>query len=243
MFIPKEKRVLSAKWDPRSERCILVRYDGSGIYCLWNGHRVIRSKDVIFDETPICLVTPPGITPPANISSKRSITPLPICNTSLRRSAEIMHFPVTLVSLNETLENDGGEGLDDSHAPPYISRENTASSSLSSLGSTPDPVPGTPVLQKPRYQTRSKVPLGSQHTAWLIIAYLAGYNAGVPDLLSYSEALNGPNAAHWKLGCDDEFQSLDENNTWKLVPRPRTQVVLGGKWVFQNKARCSRTNR
>lgn len=67
------------------------------------------------------------------------------------------------------------------------------------------------------------------------MAYLAGYDAGVPDPLSYSKAMNSSNAAQWKLGCDEEFQSLDKNNNWKLVRRPKTQAVLGGKWVFKIK--------
>ena len=47
--------------------------------------------------------------------------------------------------------------------------------------------------------------------------------------------MSGCNATKWKFGCDDEFHSLDENNTWKFVPRPWTQAVLGGKWVFKTK--------
>ncbi len=47
--------------------------------------------------------------------------------------------------------------------------------------------------------------------------------------------MSGCNATQLKLGCDDEFYSLDENNTQKVVPRPRTQAVLGGKWVFKTK--------
>lgn len=80
------------------------------------------------------------------------ITPLLIRNTSLRHSAESTQFPITLDFLNEALKNDGGKGLDNSHAPPDIFRENTASSLLSSLSSNPDPISGTAVLQKPRYQ-------------------------------------------------------------------------------------------
>ena len=57
-----------------------------------------------------------------------------------------MHFPITLDSLNETLENDGGKGLDHSYAPPYIFQENMASSLLGLLGLTPDPVPGIFIL-------------------------------------------------------------------------------------------------
>lgn len=75
-----------------------------------------------------------------------SITPLLIYNTSLRHFAESMHFPVTLNSLNKALENDEGKGLDHSYAPPSIFQENTISSSLSSLGSTSDPLPATSVL-------------------------------------------------------------------------------------------------
>ena len=45
----------SAKWDPRNERCTFVGYDASEIYQLWNRHKVICSKDVIFDERPIQL--------------------------------------------------------------------------------------------------------------------------------------------------------------------------------------------
>lgn len=64
VFIPKEKRIQSAKLDPRSEQCIFVGYDGSGIHCLWNRHRVIRSKDVIFDERLTQLLEHGAIIPP-----------------------------------------------------------------------------------------------------------------------------------------------------------------------------------
>lgn len=67
------------------------------------------------------------------------------------------------------------------------------------------------------------------------MAFLAGYNAGFPDLLFYSKAMQGCNAAEWKLGYDDKFHLLNKNNTWKLVLQPRTSTVLGGKWDFTTK--------
>lgn len=51
----------------------------------------------------------------------------------------------------------------------------------------------------------------------------------------YHEAMIEPNSRESKLGCDDEFYSLNINNTWKLVLCPRNQTVLGGKWVFKTK--------
>lgn len=51
MHIPQEKRVKSAKMEPRSRKCQMVGYDGSGIYKFWDGAKVLRTKDVIFDES------------------------------------------------------------------------------------------------------------------------------------------------------------------------------------------------
>lgn len=146
VFIPKKKRVQNMKWDPRNEYYIFVGYDKSEIYSLWNGYRVIWSKDIIFDKISICLVISPRITLPANTSSTKLITLLSIYNTSLRHFAKSMYFLIKLHSLNEALKNDRGEGLDYSHTPPHISQKNVASSLLSSLGLTPDPVLGTSVL-------------------------------------------------------------------------------------------------
>ena len=47
--------------------------------------------------------------------------------------------------------------------------------------------------------------------------------------------MTGPHCKECKYGCDDEFHSLDINNTWKLVSRLKNQTVLGGKWVFKTK--------
>ena len=33
----------------------------------------------------------------------------------------------------------------------------------------------------------------------------------------------------------DEFDALQHNGTWQLVPRPRNANVISGKWIFKNK--------
>jgi Reverse transcriptase (RNA-dependent DNA polymerase) len=43
---------------------------------------------------------------------------------------------------------------------------------------------------------------------------------------------------HWRQAMADEFTALAANNTWKLVPRPTAQNVIGSKWVFQIKKRA-----
>ena len=39
----------------------------------------------------------------------------------------------------------------------------------------------------------------------------------------------------WKSEMEDELQSVQENNTWELVPLPPKRKVVQCKWVFQTK--------
>jgi hypothetical protein len=34
---------------------------------------------------------------------------------------------------------------------------------------------------------------------------------------------------------DEELDSIENNDTWELVPRPKNKNVIGTKWVFRNK--------
>ena len=36
----------------------------------------------------------------------------------------------------------------------------------------------------------------------------------------------------WKSEMEDELQSLQENNTWELVPLPPKRKVVQCKWVY-----------
>ncbi len=51
VHIPREKQMKSAKMEPQSRKYQMVRYDGSGIYKVWNGAKVLQTKNVVFDET------------------------------------------------------------------------------------------------------------------------------------------------------------------------------------------------
>ncbi len=148
-------------------------------------------------------------------------------------------FELELRAVNEALEKDGSDGIDHSHRPqapiPFspLSSPNLSSPTLSS---TSQHAPDTEFLPRDSLtRHRPKFPNGFEYRAWLTTAFLSGYEAGVADLSTYHEAMTGPHSKKWKLGCNDEFHSLDANNTWKLILRPRDQTVLGGKWVFKTK--------
>ena len=49
------------------------------------------------------------------------------------------------------------------------------------------------------------------------------------------EALNSPQAAEWKAAMAAKMASLQENQVYRLVPRPKGRKVVKSKWVFMIK--------
>ena len=53
-----------------------------------------------------------------------------------------------------------------------------------------------------------------------------------PDTVE--EALAHP---QWCDAMQEELQSIEDSNTWELVPRPSHRKVIGVKWIFKAKFR------
>ncbi len=49
------------------------------------------------------------------------------------------------------------------------------------------------------------------------------------------EVLNGENAKKWEIAMQKEYDSLLVNNTWSLVPLPKSRKPISCKWVFKIK--------
>jgi histone deacetylase 1/2 len=41
----------------------------------------------------------------------------------------------------------------------------------------------------------------------------------------------------WRSAMEDEFDALQRNQTWVLVPRPPGTNIVGSKWIFKTKFR------
>ena len=52
--------------------------------------------------------------------------------------------------------------------------------------------------------------------------------------MSYNEAVGSVDASNWQLAMEEEILSLQESETYELVPRPSCPV-LGGRWVYAKK--------
>jgi hypothetical protein len=74
-----------------------------------------------------------------------------------------------------------------------------------------------------------------QDSAKLALASLARsrYKAGIPSL--HCEAMRSQEASKWRLVEQSEYDSLLENGTWVLVPRPKDWKIVANRWVYDIK--------
>lgn len=75
----------------------------------------------------------------------------------------------------------------------------------------------------------------SDQSAESFLCFLAAaqYKAGLPN--SHRDAMKSPDAGKWQLAEKAEYESLLENKTWILVPRPKDRHVVANRWVYDIK--------
>ena len=57
----------------------------------------------------------------------------------------------------------------------------------------------------------------------------------VTEPKTYREAVKSTKAKYWEEAMQAEVESLENNNTWTLVDKPKDKNVLPGKWVYKVK--------
>ena len=61
------------------------------------------------------------------------------------------------------------------------------------------------------------------------------YFHSIHEPATIAEALETPEANEWKRAADEEMKSLENMNTWKLVPLPEGRKTVNCRWVFKVK--------
>jgi len=86
--------------------------------------------------------------------------------------------------------------------------------------------------QKTQLEVRSNYNLRSKGPVESASMHIFGAE---PDPVSVDEAMKSKNSEHWRKAMCEEFNSLQENDTWVLVDRPADKNVVQAKWVFKLK--------
>jgi len=237
VHIPKEIRTTGAKFEPRSNKGILVGYEGRNQYRVWLPEKgkagwVVRARDVQFDEGPsiydVKVAVPiPRVTRPHTVSAGQGGVQLPPLPPSqlppLPPSPEyVSPYPPIPVSPNQ-LEEMGEEEEDVTDIPPTIDR----------------PVPAEP--RRSGRERRPPTKLGLE----AIMAYPAVFDAIVDAMekkedsggepQTFKQAIASHESKDWKKAMDSEYNSLMANSTWTLEALPPNRRALKGKWVYRYK--------
>lgn len=108
--------------------------------------------------------------------------------------------------------------------------ESTASNQISDTAAIQSTITNSTGDSELRRSSRSNKGVPPQRfDEELICAYLTSH-IDIPN--SYSEAISGSNRDSWKQACDDEYNSLIDNNTWTLCKLPDSKHSIPVKWVF-----------
>ena len=58
---------------------------------------------------------------------------------------------------------------------------------------------------------------------------------GSSEPTTFTEAMSGDESTQWMEGMTNEFNSLEENEVWELVPLPEGRKAIGCKWIYKKK--------
>ena len=64
-------------------------------------------------------------------------------------------------------------------------------------------------------------------------AYIVDSVGEMPTTFKW--AMKSSDSGKWKEACDSEFDSLQRNYTWEIVPLPKCRKAIGCRWVFRVK--------
>jgi transposase InsO family protein len=183
------------------------------------------------DHTPIVTTLPsqePSSLPSSPSNTSRSDTiPMP------------MPIPLTL-SPSVTALNLSDSALSTGFSP-QPSSTSTVQNPLASTSPSPIPpvktndptIPTSAPITNPTPPLQHHMQTRSKHGIFKPkVSYAAHIDYTTTEPTSYT---NASKHSQWCTAMDEEFQALQQQGTWSLVPLPATKNVVGCKWVYKLK--------
>ncbi|KAM0908576.1 hypothetical protein ACQ4PT_015368 [Festuca glaucescens] len=252
------------KLAPRTVPCVFLGYpaNAKGYRCYDPiSHRVITSRHVYFDEHcfPFAQAQVVAV-PPSAADSPRRRPPVPATPPAPAGSPAAVPSSsdsgTATSSSTAPSSSDSGTAASSSAAPSsstlgaattplpqpaspssHVSGDTaptstpSASPSSPSSGDAPSPPPPPPAAGS---LTHARAGISRPSTRYPSDENVCTTSTSAPSPLPASAraALRDP---MWFAAMQEEFDALQRNQTWQLVPRPRHANIITGKWVFKHK--------
>ena len=224
VHIPSEKR---QKLDPKSVKCVLVGYEedaGTRVYRLYNPitKKVILSRDVIIDESPI--ISDTGVVSHTTTNRDKEAP----TTVSEEREGNLDYFqtldPITPL-VNEI--EDSSDIQDTITVRKHLAPQNIPPVERNRSPKRPELPTSIPQRRSHRVQQS-----GSRVDSQAQFALVAGLDQEPQTL---TEALNSEDRDEWRAAWLAELTSLAPNHTWVIEPLPEGRRAIGSRWLFKKK--------
>lgn len=216
------------KMDPKSRRCVFIGYTAvPGTYRLYDPvtHKVIISRDVVFDETSS-----------TGLGTREDTESEPVDDQSMACS------PV--------LAAEQGLGILPDARPEHEADADT--DVITDEDEPAGPAPDVPRSTAPIEESVQRYPqrLHRQPGEWWKVQHRADSSerqqamlvrGAVPEPTTLREALSSDDAHEWQAAVDDELASIRENNVYEVTDLPPGRKVIKSRFVFKVKYRADGT--
>ena len=210
--IPEVKR--QSKWDDKAELGVLVGYTNNGYRVLING-KVKNVKHVtVFEESTklICLEKIDDEKDRENYESASEIE-----NDDDKNETNLLPSISTFESSRDNQRN--LENVEYQHNENFeYENENKRNENLTI----------------PRKSNRKKSPVNRYGNPVTHCIYVNYVNANVPNTLE--EAINCNEYKKCQKAMDSEIKSLEKNDTWQIVDKPKDKKIIDVKWIYKRKS-------
>eukprot|EP00742_Colponemidia_sp_Colp-10_P019010 GILJ01022017.1.p1 GENE.GILJ01022017.1~~GILJ01022017.1.p1 ORF type:complete len:919 (-),score=103.72 GILJ01022017.1:30-2786(-) len=215
------------KLDVKAVASIMVGYETFG-YRLWDSknRRLLRSKNVIFNESK-------NAAKPVTMTEEKTDTgrqPYPPARSTIninedmnRDEDTVDNVPIQDMRVHQQPRREdedlAAEDNPHEHHPIQVTQQEAAE--------IEEVVEQQVELEEHRRSGRKRVEPDY---------YTPGvYLTTISEPATYEEAIRVEDAAEWRNAMEEEFKSLQENETWKLVRLPEGQRKISNKWVYKVK--------
>lgn len=218
------------KTNSRAAKGIFVgNAQGTRGYRVWliDEQKVVISKDVVFNEDQMF----------KDLEAEKS-------NSKKEHKESITKKKVTFKSVLEDIcdgeTSDSGGATEAEESQDHASVEEDGSETSSTVGQTDDL--RAYVLARDIVRRTIKPPSKFEDRDFVAYALASSEDIEVEESKSFQEAMKSKEWKLWNGAEDEEMISLDKNNTWEYVERPKKHKVIGNRWIFKLKPGVSGTD-
>ena len=211
------------KTNSRAAKGIFIGYaQGTRGYRVWliDEQKVVISKDVVFNEDQLF----------KDLEAEKS-------NSKKEQNERVTKKKVTFKSVLEDIcegeTSDSGGATEEEEIQGLKSVEEDGSETSSALGQTDDL--RNYVLARDRVRRTIKPPSKFEDGDFVAYALASSEDVEIEEPKSFHDAMKSKEWKLWNRAADEEMTSLDKNETWEYVERPKNHKVIGNRWIFKLK--------